>query len=58
MERAHSGDEEGKSREYGKLHDCGVRGGRWCLGEREVERKRGSRSYLYETGSSLPSDNA
>lgn len=54
MECAHSGDEQGKGGEYSELHDWGVRGGRWCLGEREVGRKRGSRRYLYETGVLFP----
>ena len=50
MERAHGGDEDGKGGECSKLHDQGVRGGGWCLGEREVRRKQGRRRYLYETG--------
>jgi len=36
VERAHGGDEDGKGGECSKLHDQGVRGGGWCLGEREV----------------------
>ena len=55
MECAHSGDEEGEGREYGELHDWGVRGGRWCVREREMGRKRGGRRYLYETGDLFPS---